>query len=189
MIRLRVKYNDEIRVGMQKKFNYKNPMQVPKIEKIIINIGVGEALGNPKLLDGAVADLTTIAGQKPIIKRAKKSISNFKLRTGMQIGTCVTLRGDRMYEFLDRFISLAIPRIRDFRGLSPNTFDGRGNYSLGLNEQIVFPEIDYDKVEKIRGMGITIVTDAKTDEEALEMLKLFGMPFRKAHEEAPLKFV
>jgi large subunit ribosomal protein L5 len=188
MARLREKYIGEIRPGMQKKFNYKNPMQVPKIEKIIINIGVGEALGNPKLLDGAVTDLTTIAGQKPIIRRAKKSISNFKLRTGMPIGTCVTLRGERMYEFLDRFISLAIPRIRDFRGLSPNTFDGRGNYSVGLNEQIVFPEIDYDKVEKIRGMGITFVTSANTDEEALEMLKLFGMPFRQAHEEAPLKF-
>lgn len=177
--RLKERYLNDIRPALQKKFNYKCTMEVPGLEKIVVNIGVGEAIANPKLLEAAVKDLTAITGQKPIIRRAKKSISNFKLRAGMPIGTCVTLRGDRMYEFLDRFISLAAPRIRDFRGLNPNAFDGRGNYTVGLNEQIIFPEIDYDKVEKIRGMGITIATTAKTDEEAYELLRLFGTPFRR----------
>ena len=178
MARLKDKYFEEIRPALMKKFGYVNIMQVPRIEKIVLNIGVGDAIGNPKLLEAAVRDLTMIAGQKPIITRARKSISNFKLRTGMAIGTSVTLRRDRMYEFLDRFISIAIPRIRDFRGLNPNGFDGRGNYTSGITEQIIFPEIDYDKVEKVRGMGITIVTSAGTDEEAYELLKAFGMPFR-----------
>lgn len=183
MPRLKDKYLNELRPALMKKFSYKNIMQVPRMEKIVVNIGVGEAIGTPKLLDAAVTDLKIITGQKPIIRRARKSISNFKLRAGMPIGTCVTLRGNRMYEFLDRFISLAVPRIRDFRGLNPNAFDGRGNYSIGLNEQIIFPEIDYDKVEKIRGIGVTIVTTAKTDEEAFELLRSFGMPYRKVSEE------
>ncbi|MBD3168253.1 MAG: 50S ribosomal protein L5 [candidate division Zixibacteria bacterium] len=180
MVRLHEKYNESIRPALVKKFNYKNIMQVPRIEKIVVNIGVGEALVNPKLLEAAVSDLTAITGQKPIIRRARKSISNFKLRAGMPVGTCVTLRRDRMYEFLERFISLATPRIRDFRGLSPNSFDGRGNYTCGVTEQIIFPEIDYDKVEKVRGLGITVVTTANTDEEAFELLKEFGMPFRES---------
>ncbi|NOZ55588.1 MAG: 50S ribosomal protein L5 [Calditrichaeota bacterium] len=164
---------------LMKKFNYKSVMQVPRLEKIVINMGVGEATENPKFLESAVQDLRMIAGQQPAITRAKKAISNFHLRAGTPIGCRVTLRRWRMYEFLDRLINIAIPRIRDFRGLSDKSFDGRGNYSLGLREQIIFPEIDYDKVDKIRGMDVTIVTTAKTDEEAYELLAALGMPFRK----------
>ena len=184
MVRLKDRYDNDIRLAMMKKFGRKNIMEVPRLEKIVINIGVGEAIGNAKMLEAAIKDRTAIACQKPIITRARKSISNFKLRAGMAIGTCVTLRRARMYEFLDRFISVAVPRIRDFRGLNPNGFDGRGSYSLGLNEQIIFPEIDYDKVEKVRGMSITFVTTAKTDDEAHELLRLFGMPFRKTGSDA-----
>lgn len=164
---------------MMKKFGYKNVMQVPKLEKIVVNIGVGDAIQNVKLLDSTMSDLSTITGQKPAIRRAKKAISNFKLKAGTPIGCMVTLRKDRMYEFFDRLVNVAIPRIRDFRGISPQSFDGRGNYNLGLEEQIIFPEIDYDKVEKIRGMNITICTTAKTDEEGFEFLKSLGMPFRR----------
>jgi large subunit ribosomal protein L5 len=162
-----------------KKFGYKNVMQVPKLEKIVVNVGVGEAIQNAKLLDSAVSDLASITGQRPAIKRAKKAISNFKLKAGMPIACMVTLRKDRMYEFFDRLVNVAIPRIRDFRGTSPKSFDGRGNYNLGLEEQIIFPEIVYDKVEKVRGMSITVCTTAKTDEEAFELLKAMGTPFRK----------
>jgi len=160
------------------KFQYKNVMQVPKVEKVIINIGVGEAIQNPKALDAAVNDLTLICGQKPIITKAKKSIAGFKLREGMSIGCKVTLRGERMYLFLDKLINIVLPRVRDFRGVSPQAFDGRGNYSLGIKEQTIFPEIEYDKIDKIRGMEVVIVTTAKTDEEARELLKSMGMPFR-----------
>jgi large subunit ribosomal protein L5 len=160
------------------KFQYKNVMQVPRIEKIIINIGVGEAIQNPKALDAAVNDLRLISGQKPIITKAKKSIAGFKLREGMSIGCKVTLRGERMYLFLDKLINIVLPRVRDFRGISPQAFDGRGNYSLGIKEQTIFPEIEYDKIDKIRGMEVVIVTTAKTDEEARELLKSMGMPFR-----------
>lgn len=162
-----------------KTHGYKNVNEVPKLEKIVVNLGVGEAIGDAKKLDSAVNDLTTIAGQKPVVRRARKSISNFKLREGMAVGCSVTLRGDRMYEFLDRLINVAIPRIRDFRGIPAKSFDGRGNYTLGITEQIIFPEIDYDKIDKIRGMNITIVTTAKTDEEGFELLQAFGMPFRR----------
>jgi len=172
-------YREELISYMQKKYNYKNKMQVPRLEKILINVGVGEAIENSKFLDITVDELKTITGQKPVISRAKKAISNFKLRAGMPIGCFVTLRGWRMYEFLERLINIAIPRIRDFRGLSESSFDGRGNFNMGIKEQIIFPEINYDKVEKIRGMNITIVTTAKDDETALELLKGFGMPFRK----------
>jgi large subunit ribosomal protein L5 len=165
--------------AMTEKFGYKNVMQVPKIEKIVINMGVGEAKENAKVLESAVKDLTTIAGQKPVITKAKKSVANFKLREGMSIGCKVTLRGEKMYEFADRLINLALPRVRDFRGVSANSFDGRGNYALGIKEQIIFPEIEYDKVDKVRGMDIIFVTTAKTDEEARELLRLFGMPFQK----------
>lgn len=171
-------YKKEVVPHVQGRFSYKNVMQVPKLEKIVLNIGVGEATDNIKSLDSAVEELTLISGQKPIIRKAKKAISNFKLRAGMPIGCCVTLRRDRMYEFLDRLITIAIPRVRDFRGL-PAKFDGRGNYNMSIKEQIVFPEIDYDKVEKIRGLNITIVTTAQTDEEAFELLSAFGMPFVK----------
>ena len=177
--RLKKEYLDRIVPALKKQFNYKNTMMVPKLEKIIINVGVGEASQNPKLLDGITQEIGTIAGQKPIITRAKKSISNFKLREGMPIGCKVTLRKAKMYEFLDRLINTSIPRIRDFRGVSDRAFDGRGNYSLGIKEQIIFPEIDYDKVDKIRGMDITFVTSADTDEEARALLAEFGMPFRK----------
>lgn len=162
-----------------KSHGYKNINEVPKLEKIVINLGVGEAIGDAKKLDSAVNDLTTIAGQKPVVRRARKSISNFKLREGMAVGCSVTLRGDRMYEFLDRLVNVAIPRIRDFRGIPAKSFDGRGNYTLGITEQIIFPEIDYDKIDKIRGMNITMVTTAKTDEEGFELLQAFGMPFRR----------
>ncbi|GGE20859.1 50S ribosomal protein L5 [Marinithermofilum abyssi] len=178
-LRIKEKYKDEITPALMKKFEYKSPMQVPKIEKIVINMGVGEAVQNPKALDGAVEDLTLISGQKPVITRAKKSIAGFKLREGMPIGCKVTLRGERMYHFLDKLINVALPRVRDFRGVSPKSFDGRGNYTLGLKEQLVFPEIEYDKVDKVRGMDIIIVTTANTDEEARELLTQMGMPFRK----------
>jgi len=160
------------------KFQYKNIMQVPRIDRVVVNIGVGEAIQNPKALDGAVNDLQLITGQKPVITKAKKSIAGFKLREGMSIGCKVTLRGERMYEFLDRLINLALPRVRDFRGISPDAFDGRGNYSLGIKEQTIFPEIEYDKIDKIRGLEVNIVTTAKTDEEARELLRAMGMPFR-----------
>lgn len=179
MSRLKDIYNDEIKSAMIEKFGYKNVMQVPKIAKIVINMGVGEAKENAKVLESAVKDLTTIAGQKPVITKAKKSVANFKLREGMSIGCKVTLRGDKMYEFADRLINLALPRVRDFRGVSADSFDGRGNYALGIKEQIIFPEIEYDKVDKVRGMDIIFVTTAKTDEEARELLRLFGMPFKK----------
>jgi large subunit ribosomal protein L5 len=177
--RIKEVYNNEIVDAMMKKFNYKNKMAVPKIEKIVINMGVGEAKENRKILDSAVSDLTIIAGQKPIITKAKKSVAAFKVREGMPIGCKVTLRGSRMYEFADRLINLALPRVRDFRGVNPNAFDGRGNYALGIKEQLIFPEIEYDKVDKVRGMDIIFVTTAKTDEEARELLTLFGMPFKK----------
>ena len=177
MARLKDKYIAEIAPAMQEKFGYSNVMAIPKLDKIIINIGLGEAVDNPKALDGAVEDITLIAGQKPVITRAKKSIAGFKIREGMPIGVKVTLRGDRMYEFVDRLFNVALPRVRDFRGVSGKSFDGRGNYSLGLTEQLIFPEIDYDKIDKIRGMQIVFTTTAKTDEEGKELLKMRGMPF------------
>jgi large subunit ribosomal protein L5 len=179
MARLRKQYSDDIRSALQKTLNLKNVMEVPKLEKIIVNIGVGEAIADAKKLDAAVADLTAITGQKPVVRRARKSISNFKLREGMPVGCSVTLRADKMYEFLDRLINVSIPRIRDFRGIPAKSFDGRGNYTLGVTEQIIFPEIDYDKIDRIRGMNITIVTTAKTDKEAFELLQAFGMPFKR----------
>lgn len=179
MSRLIEKYNVEIVDAMMKKFGYTNKLEVPKIEKIIINMGVGEAKENQKAMDGAVKDMTIIAGQQPLIISAKKSVAAFKVREGMKIGCKVTLRGKRMYEFADRLINLSLPRVRDFRGVNPNSFDGRGNYAMGIKEQIIFPEIEYDKIDKIRGMDVIIVTTAKTDEEARELLTLFGMPFQK----------
>jgi large subunit ribosomal protein L5 len=176
--RLKEKFVQEIAPALMKEFNYRSPMQIPKLAKIVVNMGVGEAVQDVKNLDGAIQDLTMIAGQKPVIRRAKKSISNFKLRSGMPIGCMVTLREDRMYEFLDRLLSLAVPRIRDFRGVPGRSFDGRGNYTLGVKEQIIFPEIDFDKIDKSRGMDITFVTTAKKDEEAKSLLRAFGMPFR-----------
>ena len=175
--RLQEKYLSEAVKGLMDKFNYTNVNELPKVEKIVINIGCGDAVTNSKAIDSAVADLTVITGQKPVITKAKKSIAAFKLREGMPIGTKVTLRGVRMYQFLDKFMNIALPRVRDFRGVNPKSFDGRGNYSMGMKEQLIFPEIDYDKVEKVRGMDIIIVTTAKTDEEARELLKLLGMPF------------
>ena len=177
MARLKEFYNQEVAPAMMKKFGYSNVMQIPKVAKIVINMGVSEAVGNPKALDAAVADLTMISGQKPIVTKAKKSISAFKVREGMSIGTKVTLRGERMYHFMDKLLNVALARVRDFRGISPKAFDGRGNYTLGVKEQLIFPEMEYDKIDKIRGMDITIVTTAKTDEEARELLKLMGMPF------------
>ncbi len=179
MSRFKDMYQNEIVAGLTKKFEYKNPMQVPKLDKVVINIGLGEAKDNHKLLDAAIKDLEIISGQKAVICKAKKSVANFKLREGMPIGCKVTLRGEKMYEFVDRLISLALPRVRDFRGVNPNAFDGRGNYALGIKEQLIFPEIEYDKVEKVLGMDIIFVTTAKTDEEGRELLKLFGMPFAK----------
>lgn len=179
MTRLKDFYKNEVVPGMTKKFAYKNQMEVPKLEKIVINMGVGEAKDNIKVLETAIKDLEIIAGQKPVITKAKKSVANFKIREGMSIGCKVTLRGEKMYEFADRLINLALPRVRDFRGVNPNAFDGRGNYSLGIKEQLIFPEIEYDKVDKVRGMDIIFVTTADTDEEARELLTLFGMPFRK----------
>ncbi|MBQ6678561.1 MAG: 50S ribosomal protein L5 [Lachnospiraceae bacterium] len=180
MNRLYENYKSEIVPAMIKKFGYKNVMEVPKLDKIVVNMGVGEAKENVKLLDSAVADLEKITGQKAVITKAKKSVANFKLREGMPIGCKVTLRGTRMYEFLDRLVNLSLPRVRDFRGVSANSFDGRGNYALGIKEQLIFPEIDYDKVDKTRGMDVIIVTTAKTDEEARELLAQFNMPFQKS---------
>ena len=177
MERLKEKYTKEVVPALMEKFGYKNIMQVPKLEKIVLNMGVGEAVGNPKVLDSAVSDLTLIAGQKRILTRAKKSLAAFKLREGMPIGAKVTLRGERMYQFLDKFMNVALPRVRDFRGISDKSFDGRGNYAMGVKEQLMFPEIEYDKVDKLRGMDIIIVTTANSDEEAREFLKLMGMPF------------
>ncbi|MBB5325776.1 large subunit ribosomal protein L5 [Anoxybacillus tepidamans] len=179
MNRLKEKYAKEVTPALMSKFNYKSVMQVPKIEKIVINMGVGDAVQNAKALDSAVEELALISGQKPVVTRAKKSIAGFRLREGMPIGAKVTLRGERMYEFLDKLISVSLPRVRDFRGVSKKSFDGRGNYTLGIKEQLIFPEIDYDKVNKVRGMDIVIVTTAKTDEEARELLTLLGMPFQK----------
>lgn len=179
MARLKEKYRNEVAPALAKEFGIKNPMAIPKIEKIVVNMGVGEAIGNSKILDTAVEELKAITGQKPVITKAKKSIAAFKLRQGMSIGTMVTLRGDRMYEFLDRLISIALPRVRDFRGISPKAFDGRGNYTLGVREQLIFPEIDFNKVDKTRGMNISIVTTAKNDEQARALLKGLGMPFRQ----------
>ena len=176
--RLRIKYRTEIVEAMTKQFSYKNRMQVPEVKKVVVNVGLGEAIANAKALDAAVNDLTTIVGQKPMINRAKKSIAAFKVREGMPVGISVTLRGERMYEFLDRLINVGLARVRDFNGV-PKRFDGHGNFTLGLKEQIIFPEIDYDKVDKVRGMEITIVTSAKTDEEGQQLIRLLGMPFRK----------
>lgn len=178
MSRLREKYLKEAVPGLQSRFGYKNVMQIPRLEKVVINMGVGEATQDAKLIDAAVNDLTLIAGQKPVVTNAKKSIANFKLRAGVAVGCKVTLRGKRMYEFLDKLFNVAFPRIRDFRGVSPQSFDGRGNYNLGLKEQLIFPEINYDKIDKVRGMDVVIVTTAASDEEGFELLKLLGMPFR-----------
>ena len=179
MSRLKELYTNEIMDAMTKKFGYKNVMEVPKLEKIVVNMGVGEAKENAKLLDAAIADMELITGQKAVSTKAKKSVANFKIREGMPIGCKVTLRGEKMYEFADRLINLALPRVRDFRGVNPNAFDGRGNYALGIKEQLIFPEVEYDKVDKVRGMDIIFVTTANTDEEARELLKLFNMPFAK----------
>ena len=179
MNRLKERYINEIKPALVKKHGYTSAMQIPKLEKIVINLGVGEAVSNPKALDEAVADLTAIAGQKPVVTKAKKSIANFKLREGMPIGCKVTLRGEKMYEFMDKLVSVVLPRVRDFHGVSATAFDGRGNYTLGVKEQIIFPEIQYDKVSKVRGMDIVIVTSAKTNEEAKDLLTELGMPFAK----------
>jgi large subunit ribosomal protein L5 len=176
--RLRTHYMKKVAPELREHFKYRNPMQVPRLDKIVLNIGVGDAVQNPKLVDAAVADLTQITGQKPVVRKARKSIANFKLREGQAIGCSVTLRGNRMYEFYDRLVSIVLPRIRDFRGVVQRSFDGRGNYSLGVTEQVVFPEIDYDKVEKVRGLDITIVTTARTDEEGRELLRRMNLPFR-----------
>ena len=179
MSRLKDTYNNEIKAAMQQKFGYKNVMEIPKIEKIVVNMGVGEAKENAKLLEAAVADMETITGQHAVVTKAKNSVANFKIREGMAIGCKVTLRGEKMYEFVDRLINLALPRVRDFRGVNPNAFDGRGNYALGIKEQLIFPEIEYDKVDKVRGMDVIFVTTARTDEEARELLTQFNMPFTK----------
>lgn len=179
MSRLKEQYQNEIVDAMIKKFGYKNIMEVPKLDKVVINMGVGEAKDNAKLLESAIADMEKIAGQKAVVTRAKNSVANFKIREGMPIGCKVTLRGEKMYEFVDRLINLALPRVRDFRGVNPNAFDGRGNYALGIKEQLIFPEIEYDKIDKVRGMDVIFVTTAKTDEEARELLKQFNMPFAK----------
>lgn len=179
MSRLKETYQNEVVDAMMKKFGYKNIMEVPKLDKVVVNMGVGEAKENAKILDAAMKDMETITGQKAVPTRAKNSIANFKLREGMPIGCKVTLRGEKMYEFVDRLINLALPRVRDFRGVNPNAFDGRGNYALGIKEQLIFPEIEYDKVDKVRGMDIIFVTTAETDEEARELLTQFGMPFKK----------
>ena len=179
MSRLHDKYKADVAPALMKKFSYKSPMQIPKIDKVIINVGCGEARDNAKVLDAVINDISTITGQKAVVTRAKKSVANFKVREGMPIGAKVTLRADRMWEFLDRLINVALPRVRDFRGINPNAFDGRGNYALGLKEQLIFPEIEYDKIDKIRGMDIVICTTANTDEEARELLTLIGAPFAK----------
>ena len=178
-VRLREMYKADVVPALQKKFNYKSVMQIPKLDKVIINVGAGEAKDNAKVIDAIIGDLAKITGQKPVKCVAKKSVANFKLREGMTIGVKVTLRGDKMYEFVDRFFNLALPRVRDFRGINPNSFDGRGNYSMGVKEQLIFPEIDYDKIDKVRGMDICFVTTANTDEEARELLTLMGAPFAK----------
>ena len=179
MSRLKEQYQNEIVDAMIKKFGYKNIMEVPKLDKVVINMGVGEAKDNAKVLESAIADMEKIAGQKAVVTRAKNSVANFKIREGMPIGCKVTLRGERMYEFVDRLVNLALPRVRDFRGVNPNAFDGSGNYALGIKEQLIFPEIEYDKIDKVRGMDVIFVTTAKTDEEARELLRLFNMPFAK----------
>ena len=179
MSRLRDQYENEIKDAMVKKFGYKNVMEIPKLDKVVVNMGVGEAKENAKTLEAAMGDMEIITGQKPIATRSKNSIANFKIREGMPIGCKVTLRGEKMYEFVDRLVNLALPRVRDFRGVNPNAFDGRGNYALGIKEQLIFPEIEYDKIDKVRGMDIIFVTTAKTDEEARELLTLFNMPFAK----------
>ena len=179
MARLKDYYLKDVAPALMKKFSYKSVMQIPKIDKIVVNVGAGECKDNPKAMDAIVSDLGKITGQKAVITKAKKSVANFKLREGMSIGCKTTLRGEKMYEFADRLINLALPRVRDFRGVNPNAFDGRGNYALGIKEQLIFPEIEYDKVEKVRGMDIVFVTTAKTDEEARELLTLFGMPYAK----------
>jgi len=179
MARLKEKYKNEIAPALMAKFSYSSPMQIPKLDKIVINIGLGEAKENPKAIDSALKDLEDITGQKPIVTKAKNSVANFKVREGMNIGVKVTLRAERMYEFLDRLFNVALPRVRDFRGINPNSFDGRGNYSMGLKEQLIFPEIEYDKIDKIRGMDIIMVTTANTDEEARELLTLLGAPFSR----------
>ncbi len=179
MARLKEMYTKEVAPALMKKFGYKSVMQIPKLEKIVINVGCGEAKDNSKVIDAIVNDLQIITGQKPVLCKAKKSVANFKLREGMVIGVKVTLRGERMYEFLDRFFNLALPRVRDFRGINPNSFDGRGNYSMGIKEQLIFPEIEYDKIDAIRGMDISFITTANTDEEARELLSLMGAPFAK----------
>jgi len=179
MARLREFYAKEVAPALMKKFEYKSVMQIPKLDKIVINVGCGEARDNPKVLDAVVSDLMQITGQKPVLCKARKSVANFKLREGMTIGAKVTLRGERMYEFLDRFFNIALPRVRDFRGINPDSFDGKGNYSMGIKEQLIFPEIEYDKIDKVRGMDLCFVTTAKTDEEARELLTLMGAPFAK----------
>ena len=179
MNRMQEKYNQEVVPALRKAFDFKNIMQIPRIDKVVVNIGMGEALDNPKSLESAVSDLTTITGQKPVMTKARKSIANFKLREGRLIGTKVTLRGNRMWSFIDRLMNTALPRVRDFRGVSANAFDGRGNYTLGLRDQLIFPEIEYDKIDKLRGMEVTIVTTAKNDDQARVMLQLLGMPFSK----------
>ena len=179
MARLKEYYKSEVAPALMKKYSYKSVMQIPKLEKIVLNVGAGEARENSKVIDAIAADMAAITGQKPYICKAKKSVANFKLREGMNIGVKVTLRGERMYEFLDRFFNVALPRVRDFRGINPNSFDGRGNYNIGLKEQLIFPEIDFDKIDKVRGMDICFVTTAQTDEEARELLKLMGAPFSK----------
>lgn len=179
MSRLKDKYNNEVKPAMQQAFSYKSTMQIPRLEKIVLNMGVGEVKDNPKAIENAARDMGIIAGQKPVITKAKKSVSAFKLREGMNIGCKVTLRGERMYAFLDKLLNIALPRVRDFRGVNPNSFDGHGNYAMGAKEQLIFQEIDYDKIDKIRGMDIIIVTTANTDEEARELLRLLGMPFSK----------
>jgi large subunit ribosomal protein L5 len=176
--RLQERYIREVAPALTREFGYRNPMSVPRVVKVVINMGLGEAIQNAKILDAAVGDLTTLTGQKPVVTKAKKSIAAFKLREGMNIGAMVTLRGDRMYEFLDRFMNIALPRVRDFRGVSAKSFDGRGNYTIGLRDQLIFPEIDFGKVDKVRGMNVCIVTTAKTDEEARALLRQLGMPFR-----------
>lgn len=177
--RLKERYQKEVAPAIAKEFGIKNPMAIPRVEKVVLNMGMGEAIANAKILDTATEELRTITGQKPVITKAKKSIASFKLRQGMPIGVMVTLRGDRMYEFLDRFVSIALPRVRDFRGVSPKAFDGRGNYTIGVREQLIFPEIDFNKVDKLRGMNVTIITSARNDEQARALLKGLGMPFRQ----------
>lgn len=179
MARMKEQYRSEMAPALMKKFGYKSVMQIPKLDKVVINVGCGEARDNPKIIDAIIGDLSKITGQRPVVCKAKKSVANFKLREGMNIGAKVTLRGDRMYEFVDRLFSVALPRVRDFRGINPNGFDGRGNYNMGIREQLIFPEIDYDKIDKVRGMDICFVTTAKTDEEGRELLTLMGAPFAK----------